>query len=175
MADKIAINRITNANVYMNGNVNLLGKVEEITLPNIKIKTAEHKALGMIGAIELPSGLEKLEGKIKWTSFYEAELGTFAHPLKTIQLQVRGSLETYNALGLASEVPVVGALTILSKGLPLGAFKQNDNVELETDFAAYYVKLTVGGKDIVEVDVFANIYKAHGVDILANYRNNIGG
>lgn len=30
----------------------------------------EHKALGMVGKIELPAGFDKLEGEIKWNSFY---------------------------------------------------------------------------------------------------------
>jgi ferredoxin--NADP+ reductase len=39
---KIKINKLTNANVYMNG-VNLLGRAEEVQLPQIKHKMAEHK------------------------------------------------------------------------------------------------------------------------------------
>jgi P2 family phage contractile tail tube protein len=38
---KIQINRLTNANVYMDGN-NLLGRAEEINLPQIKHKMSEH-------------------------------------------------------------------------------------------------------------------------------------
>ena len=48
---KIKINKLTNANVYMNG-VNLLGRAEEVQLPQIKHKMAEHKALGMVGSAE---------------------------------------------------------------------------------------------------------------------------
>ena len=32
----------------------------------------------------------------------------------------------------------------------------------------------VGGEDITEIDVLANIYKAGGQDVLASYRANIG-
>ena len=38
---KIKINKLTNANVYLNG-VNLLGRAEEVQLPQIKHKMAEH-------------------------------------------------------------------------------------------------------------------------------------
>ncbi|WP_027809960.1 phage major tail tube protein, partial [Burkholderia cenocepacia] len=62
MAGKIEINRITNANIYVNGN-SLLGRAEEIKLPDISAIMQEHKALGMVGKIELPAGFDKLEGE----------------------------------------------------------------------------------------------------------------
>ncbi|MFN4149235.1 MAG: phage major tail tube protein [Rhodocyclaceae bacterium] len=40
---------------------------------------------------------------------------------------------------------------------------------------AYYMKLTVDGQDVTEIDVLENIYKAGGVDLLAQYKANIGG
>ena len=58
---KIEINKLTNANVYLNG-TNLLGRAEEVELPQIKHKMAEHKALGMIGSAEFFSGM------IKWSA-----------------------------------------------------------------------------------------------------------
>ncbi len=48
MAGKIQINRITNANIYLDGN-NLLGRASEIKLPDISMIMQEHKALGMVG------------------------------------------------------------------------------------------------------------------------------
>lgn len=54
MAGKIQINRITNANIYLDGN-NLLGRATEIKLPDVSLIMQEHKALGMVGKIELPA------------------------------------------------------------------------------------------------------------------------
>ncbi|MCO2667078.1 phage major tail tube protein, partial [Pseudomonas aeruginosa] len=56
MAGGVQINRITNANVYLSNN-SMLGKAEEIKLPDIQAIMAEHKALGMIGKVELPGAL----------------------------------------------------------------------------------------------------------------------
>ena len=69
MSNKIEINKLTNANIYMNGN-NLLGRAEEVDLPQIKHKMAEHKALGMVGSAEFFAGIDKLECKIKWNALY---------------------------------------------------------------------------------------------------------
>lgn len=171
---KIEINRITNANIYIDGS-SLLGRAEEITLPNIKTKLAEHKALGMVGTMEFFAGLEKMEAKIKWASLYPDVMKKAANPSKTVQLQARASMETYTGQGRTAQVPVVVMLTAAFKSFPLGSFKQHDNAEYETELTVYYAKLIVDGKDIFEVDVLENIYKVDGVDILAEYRANIGG
>jgi P2 family phage contractile tail tube protein len=170
---KIEINRVTNANVYMDG-ASFLGRCEEITLPQVKHKTADHKALGMVGAAEFFAGIDKMEAKFKWNSFYEDVFTKAANPFRAVRLQARASLETHNAEGLAAERPVVVHLAGRFKEFPLGAFKQHDNVELETTMTVTYVKLVIDGKEKLEIDVMENIYKVDGTDILANYRRNIG-
>lgn len=171
---KIEINRLTNANIYMDGN-SLLGRAEEIQLPSIKTKMAEHKSLGLIAAVELPAGFDKLEGKIKWAAYYPDVMKKVANPFGAIQLQVRGSLETWAQGSRTAQVPVVVLMTITSKSFPGGNFKQHDNVEAETDFACTYMKQTINGEDIVEIDVLENIFKVAGQDMMAEYRANIGG
>ena len=168
-----SVNRLTNANVYLNGK-SLLGKAEEINLPDIKHMLSEHKALGMIGKVELWSGIEKLEAKIKWNSFYADVHKTVANPFSALQLQVRSSLETYTSQGRTAQQPVVVHLTGMSKNFPTGNFKQHDNVELETNMTVTYVKVVVGGEVVTEYDVLANIFKVGGVDVMAQYRANLG-
>lgn len=174
MADKIKINRLTNANVYADGK-SMLGKAEEVSLPDIKHMMAEHKALGMVGKTEFWSGIDKMEAKIKWNSFYADAMKKFADPTKAIQLQIRGNLEVYTSGGRSEQQPVVCFLTVTSKNFPLGNYKQHDNVELETNLNVIYARLEVNRESIMEVDVLSNIYKVDGVDILAEYRANIGG
>jgi|ERR1044072_3627071 P2 family phage contractile tail tube protein len=173
MAEKIKINRLTNANVYMDGK-SFLGKAEEINLPAIKHMMSEHKALGMVGKMEFWSGIDKMEAKIKWNSFYPDALKKMADPTTAIQLQVRGSLEEYAAQGRVSQQPVVMFLTVMAKDFPMGSFKQHDNVESETNLSVTYSRMEINREAIVEIDVLANIYKVNGVDILAQYRQNIG-
>jgi len=129
----------------------------------------------MVGTSEFFAGIEKMEGSIKWNSFYQEVMMKVGNPTKTVQLQARSSLETYNSQGRVLELPVVTFLTVAFKTLPAGKYKQHDNVELDSKFTAYYVKQVVGGINVVEIDVLANIAKVNGVDILANYRANIGG
>ncbi|BDV42440.1 phage major tail tube protein [Geotalea uraniireducens] len=171
---QIAIKQITNANVYMDG-ASFLGKVEEAKLPDVVATLAEHKALGMIGKVELPNGIDKMEMTMKWNSLYGDVLKKAANPFTAVQLQCRCSQETYTGQGRTEEVPVTVFLTGTFKKFPLGGFKQHENVEAETTLAITYFRLVVNGEDIVEVDVLANIYKVGGVDLLAQFRSNIGG
>ena len=170
---QIAINRITNANVYVNGN-SLLGKVEEIKLPDVNVIFQEHKALGMVGKIELPAGIDKLEGEIKWNSFYEDVSATVANPFRSVQLQCRSSIESYGGQGRLTELEMVTFLTVMFKKNALGSFKQHDNVETSSSFTATYVKQVIAGRDKIEIDVLANIFRVSGQDVLANYRRNTG-
>lgn len=171
---QLTVNRLTNANVYING-ASFLGKAEEIDLPKITAKMAEHKALGMQGAIELISGFEKMEARIKWNSVYADVMGLMANPYQVHSLQCRSSLENYTAAGRTGEAPVVCFMRGQFKEVPAGNFKQHDNVEMESRLAVTYMKVEINGVPIVEFDALANIYKVNGVDILANYRANIGG
>ncbi len=169
----ITTNKLTNANIYVDGN-SFLGKAMEIELPTVQHKMAEHQALGMVGMTEMFAGIEKMTGKIKWNSFYRDAALKIADPTKAFPLQLRGSLETFGAGGREAQVPFVAYLTASFTSFPLGNFKQAENVELESDFTASYCKLEINGEAIVEIDVLANIYKVGGVDIMAIYRANIG-
>lgn len=170
----IQVSKLTNANVYLNG-VSFLGRAEEVTLPDVAAKMVEHKSLGMVGSVELPSGFEKMEARIKWNSMYPDAMKTTSNPFKSASFQVRSSLEVYNSQGRVAEQPVVAYFTGQIKKVPMGAFKQHDNVELESTFTVTYCKLEINGEEILELDVLANIFKVNGQDVLATYRNNIGG
>ncbi|MCM5371088.1 phage major tail tube protein, partial [Escherichia coli] len=110
MMSKIEINRITNANIYLDG-TNLLGRAEEVKLPDVSMIMQEHKALGMVGKVELPAGFDKLEGEIKWNSFYRDAMLSAANPYRSLALQCRSSIQRYSSQGLIDEIPLVTFLT----------------------------------------------------------------
>ncbi len=173
MAEKIEINRITNANLYLQGKSHL-GKAEEINAPTLKFKQSDHKAIGLFGMMEFPSGLEKIEMKLKWNSLYKNIMKIAANPFEVQELQIRASADTYDSSGRKAQVPVTIFINAIFKDFPLGNYKQNDNVELENNLTVYYCKLELDGEEIMEVDVMANIYKVNGVDLFAKYRENLG-
>jgi uncharacterized protein len=166
--------RLTNANIYNEGN-SLAGRAEEMTLPAIKAKTSEHKALGMVMPINLPSGFEAMNGKIKWNAIYPDNIKDFGSPFTTKKLQVRANLETYDSSGRTAQTPLVAYVTVRFKdALPAISLKQNDNAEQESEFECSYYRLEVGGEKLIEMDAFAQIFFVNGTDELAEYRAALG-
>ncbi len=96
----------------------------------------EHKALGMVGKIELPAGFDKLEGEIKWNSFYHDVMRKTANPWQAVALQCRSSIDCYNSQGKADQLALVTHMTVMFKKNPLGTFKQNENRNLAAPSAA---------------------------------------
>ncbi|MDR2452337.1 MAG: phage major tail tube protein [Candidatus Accumulibacter sp.] len=170
----IQVNTLHNANLYIDGN-SLLGQAEEFKLPVVTFKMVEHKAVGMVGTIKLPSGIDALEGEVKWNSFYPSAWPKLLDPFATLQLQARGSLETHSSQGRIAQVPYVVFLTAAFNEVPAGEFSQNDKAVFSSKYYASYIRQQVNGQDILEIDAMANIYKVGGVDKLDLYRQNIGG
>jgi phage contractile tail tube protein, P2 family len=168
------INKITNANVYLDGTASLIGRAGELTLPELSVATTEHKALGMFGTLELPAGLEAMTCEVKWTGFYADHLRAAANPFASHKLQVRGSLETWTAEGRTREVPVVWLMTATWKVAKLGVLKPQENGEFDDELSVSQVKVTHDGAPVCEIDVFNNIWIVNGVDVLARWRLNIG-
>lgn len=167
-------NQIINANIYLNGN-NLLGKASEVDAPKVMAKMSEYKALGLIGSFELPTGLDKMEMRIKWNAFYPDVAKVMMNPWASVSLMVRANMEVWQGGNRTSEVPVIIYATCQSKGFPLGNYKQQENVDTESTLSVTHCKMEIDGVETLEVDVMNNIYKVDGVDIMANYRANIGG
>lgn len=165
--------RITNSNIYLDGR-DFFAKAEEIELGSIKAVMSDFQGLGMVGLIELPDGLDKLEGKIVWNSLYKDAAIKLASPLKTIQLQCRSNVQVFNNGGLVDEIPLVTVMTIMAKEYHLGSYKPRDPSKYETPFSAIYVRQLLNGEEVVLLDYLANIFRVNGEDQLAKYRRNIG-
>ena len=164
--------KITQGNAYINGN-SMLGKVESADLPDLKFLFEEHKSMGMLGKLDLPTmGIDKLEGKIKFNSLYP-KVSVQMTPFGYQQLQIRSSVNEHSTDGITEQKPLVTIITMSPKNWQLGKFEQHKNVDKEIDFTAIYVKQMLDGEEIIEYDAMANILKIGGQDILAEYRANI--
>lgn len=165
------INRITNANVYLDGNT-LIGKLEQLELPAIKLSTEDVKALGLYATIELPTGLDKMEAKLKWNAVYGDNFKALS-PIKSCTLTVKSNMVSQGAGGVTKNIAVTVTLSGVFKETPLGTLKGQEKIDgLEHVMSVYYCKLEEAGKLLYEVDVFNNIYKVGDTDILENFRLN---
>ena len=147
----IQINSLANANVYIDG-VGLLGRAEEVEIPQPRHRMIDYKGLGMVGTAELWSGVDKLEAKIKWASFDAETLTMSASPFQTHSFQVRGSLEQYTSQGRSAELPVVYLMTGVFKDAGTANFKHQAMVETNSTVSVYHCELYVGGTRIYLYD-----------------------
>ena len=170
----IQVNKVTNANIYLDGDKSLIGRAAEVTLPDIEMAMNEHTGLGMVGSLELPQGLNALTMSVKWNGFYAEHLRAGANPFASHSMQVRASVETYGAAGRVEERPVVWLVTASWKKTGLGAPKPKEAMEFEDELAVSYIKTTFDGEDVMEIDVLQNIWNVNGEDILKTWRQNLG-
>lgn len=169
---QLQINSLFNLNVYLNG-TNLLGRAAEVKVPQPKGSRTEYRGLGMVGKMKIPTGMEALEGSIKWSSFDPSTLGQLS-VLQMAQISCLGDLQTLTAAGDILEQPVIFNMTAMPNDLGPLDQKAQELAEYTTMFDVYHVDLKVGGVSLYSYDVFSNQYSVGGVDQLANYRANIG-
>jgi hypothetical protein len=165
--------KLTNANLYIDG-ANTLGVVEEFDVPAPESIQQEHKALGLIGNMEFPTGFEKLEARLKWTCIDTTYASKMFNIFTTCNLQLRANLETWDSNGRAEQRSYVVFMQAMPKNIPTGNFKPRENTEFETMLNVQYIKLEIDGELIYEFDPKANIYQIKDVDALGTYRANLG-
>ncbi|RUM89256.1 MAG: phage major tail tube protein [Thermodesulfatator sp.] len=166
---------LKDVNVYVEDE-DFLGK-GEIELPKITQVVVEHTAMGISGKVEvpLPGIVEKMEGKLKFSSFDPEALKRLYDASEAQRLDVRGSVERYNpATGRMEEVPVRIVMRAFMKEGAHPTFKQAQNEGPEFTFSAVYWKEEWDGETVLEVDPFAYIYRVNGRDLLVQTRANLG-
>ncbi len=170
------INRVTNANVYLvsPSTLSLLGRAEEIELPQIKLIMVEHKGLGMFAKTKYPAGIDHLEAKFKWAGPYPEVMGAVFQAFNPTSLQVRADVQQMGADGIVGEVPMVALITGIFGEMIGAKIVKHENVDMPSSMVVYYYKLMLAGQDQVEISPAANIYKVQGVDQLAQFNANQG-
>ncbi|SQH24515.1 phage major tail tube protein [Kingella kingae] len=143
-------------------------------MPEIEIKQEDFDGLGLVGQIKLPSGVEALEGEITWNSINPEWANKAYNPFKAAQLMVRGNLQTFNAQGLKTEVPVVITVSAMFSKNALGTFKPKEKSEHPTTFQSAECRVVIDGREYLYYNAFTNTYRVNGSDALSQFRKNIG-
>jgi uncharacterized protein len=187
----IQVNALVNAAVYLlpaglpttgvigAGAVNslggLLGRAAEVDLPHPKSKMVDYKGLGMIGDLELWAGIDKLESTIKWASYDPTVLSQIVNPLAAIYVLVMGNVTQYTSGGVQAQIPVIYVMGGIFKDPGAASVKKMEQSELSSHVTIYHAEEYIGGVQVFLYDVFSNQYIVGGQDILAQYRQNLGG
>jgi len=168
---KNTIEKIFGANVYVDGD-DFIGRANEVTLPNVNINMSDHQPLGYFSSVRLFNGVENMELSVVWSSVVPEVFKR--GPNQSLNLAIRAAQQVYQD-GVLSEVqPIV----VFAKGRVLnkefGNITGSDGGTRTTSFVVDYIRLTVNGEEIYEIDILNRILRFAGVDIFASTRSALG-
>ncbi len=145
-----------------------VGRIGEIALPKLTLKTEKYRGGGMLAEVDVAMGLEALEMEVKYGGLVRGVLRKFGIPgvAATMVRFVGAYQEDVAGAYLTGELVTRGRLTEIDPGTA----KAGDNTEWTAKYALSYLKWTVNGREEVEIDVLNNIFMVDGVDRNADLR-----
>jgi len=161
------MNLFNDANSYQ-------GVVSSITLPKLTRKLENYRGGGMNGSAQVDLGLDDDALSVEWAmgGIDERVLSQWGSAkIAGVPLRFAGS---YQSDDTGETVAVEIAMRGRHKEIDFGDAKQGEDTETKISTVCTYYKLTMGGKDLIEVDTVNLIEKVNGVDVLAEHRKNIG-
>ena len=160
-------------NLFNEGN-SYLGQTGEVTLPKLGRKFEDWRGGGM-------------NGNIKWDNGLSDDMIEFAWKLGGIDPLVIGQYgaATVGAIGLRfagsyqrDDTGETSSLEMVVRGrheeIDFGNAKAGDDTELSIKTIWSYLKITIDGKVLIEIDIPGVKEVVNGVDRLAQHRKNIG-
>lgn len=162
---------LKNFNAYNDGN-SFMGVIEEVKLPKLSRKMEDFRGGGMDGPVDIDVGQEKIEIEQVCGGFvldaYKAYGMTKANG---VLIRFAGSYQRDDTAEVQSvEVVVRGRHSEIDPGDAKGGDKGKTTIKSSLS----YYKLTVDGKDVIEIDLLAFIFIVDGTDMLAEHRKAIG-
>ncbi|KIC38159.1 hypothetical protein RA27_20560 [Ruegeria sp. ANG-R] len=161
--------QVTDAPTYLDDK-ELLGICNGFTIPEMESRTIEHDTLGSVGVLMLPGrSLAGLTGSIK-LMFPEPEMvSIFSRPNKAAKFQVHQKIDVFDADGLNEEksTTLVTHVKALFNKSAFAEVKKGEAQEATGEFSATYLMQRLSSSEVplVEIDLFANIYKVNGEDV----------
>lgn len=160
---------LKNYSLFVDGR-GLAGTIDTLTLPTLTTKMEEFRGGGMDAPVELDMGMEKLEGSFVLAEYNPDIVSLFGLASANTQLTARGALRRDGEDAVAAVVNMTGAI----KELDPGDWKAGDMTTGTFNYTLRYFKLTVGGRELVEIDKVNMIRRINGVDQLASIRSALG-
>ena len=165
--------KLINFEVYIAGGRKL--GMADVTLPTIEYMTATLSGAGIGGEIEMPTPghTSSMELEINWRTLNEDTTKLLA--MKAHDLEIRGSSELYDAgTGeIKSEAIKINVRTLPKKG-DSGSFKPADHTDTKSTLEIIYIKETIAGKVVLEIDKLNYIHYVDGVDFLSSVKSDLG-
>jgi P2 family phage contractile tail tube protein len=156
---------LKNFNLYVDGR-GYAGRVEEITLPKLTLKTEEFQGAGMSAPVEIDLGMEKLEMELTFAE-YDSELFKLFGLTNgsDVSFTIRGAIQ-----GAGETESVVINVRGFFKEMDGDVWKPAEKATLKCSVACSYYKLSIGGAELIEIDPINMVRNVNGTDQLAQFR-----
>jgi P2 family phage contractile tail tube protein len=142
------------------------GRVEEITLPKLTIKTEEFLGAGMSAPVEIDMGMEKLEMELTFAEYDSELLKLFGLTNGSdVAFTIRGALQS----GGDIESVIINVRGFF-KELDCDTWKPAEKATLKCSIACSYYKLAINGIELIEIDPINMVRNVNGSDQLAQFR-----
>ena len=163
-----------NFKVYDSDSNEMLG-IAEVTLPDFDAMTETISGAGLAGEIDMP--VLGHFGSMTLTLSWRAPNtdGTKLLAQKAHHLDLRGSIEDYEASeGKIGSYPIKVVAHTIPKTMGLGNLNVGTSADTSSELEVPYIKVLIGGEEVVELDKFNYIFRVHGVDYLESVRRDLG-
>lgn len=162
---------LKNFNVFNDGN-NYVGVVQKLTLPALKRKMEKYRGGGMNGEISVDMGVEALEVEHEYGG---PERQLFAQwgitKADGVMLRFAGALQS-DASGEVTPIEIV--MRGRHEELNLGDAEGGKHSPFKVKSTLTYLKVTMNGEPVVEIDLINMVEVIDGSDRLAEQRRAIG-
>jgi len=158
-------------NLFNDGN-SYLGLVSSLTLPKLTRKLQNYRGGGMSGSVAVDFGLDDDALTLEWSigGLEELVLQQWGST-SDIPLRFAGSLQR-------DDTGDVSAVEVMMRGrhkeFDFGEYKQGEDTETKVTTQCTYFKLTIDGKELIEIDTVNMVEVVNGVDRLAEHRTALG-
>lgn len=166
--------KLRNAAIYLEG-TGYVGAASEIELPSLTYVMEDHDGLGMLGRIETPQGLDKMEGSITWNTWQERAYASMLDGSGMKLLQIRAQLTNFSAGSQFILGGYQASMRVFFKEIPLGGtIQQQQGSTPQTAFAVHACRLVTDGREVLNYDPMANILRVNGRDLAARQNSIMG-
>jgi P2 family phage contractile tail tube protein len=161
---------LKNFSLFVDGR-GLAGTVSTLTLPTLTTKMEEFRGGGMDAPVEIDMGMEKLEASFELFDYEENVLSLYglADGAAT-QVTARGALRRDGEPAVAMVVNMTGVI----KEMDPGDWAAGDQTSMTCQMSLRYLKITIGGREVVEIDKVNMVRRINGTDQLESIRSAIG-
>ncbi len=173
MANNPTPSSLINAKIYNDGN-ELLG-AGDVEFPDFEYMTESVGGLGFGGEADIPiiGHFKSLTMKIKWNTVCKQALELMAP--KAHQLAIYGSIQDWDTKdGTFAPKGVRIATKATPKSTGVGKFEVAKKMEPGSEYELTYIKMSIDGKELLELDKINLICRVDGTDYLSGVRSQLG-